>query len=258
MSILLNGVSGGYLDFKVKDISTTITEGSFTVLIGPNGCGKSTLLNIMARVLAITSGTIHIEGKNIGAISSRKFAQTLSVLPQIPIVPPAIQVEQLVAYGRAPHQNLLGIRSQKDDEAIEEALLQTEMTALRHRLFTELSGGQRQRAFIAMCLAQNTPYVLFDEPTSFLDIRHQYETLDLISNMRSIGFTCIVVLHDINQAARYADHLIVMHQGAIKMQGRPKDVMSPALIQNIYGLAAKVYLDPVSQTPVMTPLLNGN
>ncbi|WP_238705055.1 ABC transporter ATP-binding protein [Parasedimentitalea marina] len=172
MSIELNQVSAGNNGFKLCDISLTIAKGSFTALIGPNGCGKSKLLNTMARVLQAHQGTIHIGGSNIKTAKTKEIARLVTFLPQNSVVPPTISGEPLVNYGRAPHQNLLGLRSQADRDAVENALHITSLAGLRKRPLAELSGGQRQRAFIAMCLAQDTPYLLFDEPTSFLDIHH--------------------------------------------------------------------------------------
>ena len=257
MSIELHQVSAGYNGFMLRDISLTIAKGSFTALIGPNGCGKSTLLNTIARVLPTREGTIHIGGRNIATARTKEIARTVTVLPQNPVMPPAISVEQLVHYGRAPHQNLLGMRSPADHDAVEMALHTTSLVDLRRRPLAELSGGQRQRAFIAMCLAQDTPYLLFDEPTSFLDIRYQYETLDLLADLQATGRTCVVVLHDIAQAARYADNLVVMRDGAIQAQGRPADVVTPEMLSQIYGLQAKVFSDPVSGTPALSPVLAG-
>lgn len=258
MSIELDRVYAGYNTFKLRDISLTIAKGSFTALIGPNGCGKSTLLSTMARVLPTHQGTIHIGGHNVETARTKEIARMVTVLPQNPVTPPAISVEQLVNYGRAPHQNLLGMRSQIDREAVENALRMASLLDLRKRPLAELSGGQRQRTFIAMCLAQDTPYLLFDEPTSFLDIRHQYETLDLLARLNSAGKTCVVVLHDIAQAARYADNLVVMRDGTIQRQGEPENVVTSKMLGQIYDLQAKVFSDPVSDTPMISPELSGS
>jgi len=169
------------------------------------------------------------------------------------VVPSAITVEQLVGYGRAPHQSLLGLRSPRDIELVDQAIAATGLAELRFKPVAELSGGQRQRAFIAMALAQDTPYVMLDEPTTFLDIKHQVETLDLVRQLHGAGRTSIVVLHDIAQAARYGDRLVVMHEGRIVAEGKPADVVTPELIRDVYGLDCEVYADPVSGTPVVTP-----
>lgn len=252
MSIVLDKVCAGYSDFQLKDISLTVEKGSFTALIGPNGCGKSTLLNTIARVIPLKSGSISIDKTDLSHAKNKDIAKIMAMLPQHPVVPHAISVEQLVGYGRAPHQNLLGIRGKEDIEHIELALEKTSLLSLRNKRLSELSGGQRQRAFIAMCLAQDTDYVLFDEPTSFLDIRYQFETLDLLAELQSEGRSCIVVLHDIMQAARYADQLVIMRDGVVKMQGKPSEVVTENMLKSIYDINAKVYKDPTTGTPALS------
>ncbi|EPJ49528.1 MAG: FhuC protein [Osedax symbiont Rs1] len=252
MSIVLEKVCAGYSDFQLKDISLTLKKGSFTALIGPNGCGKSTLLNAISRVIPLRSGSICIEGKDLSKTKNKQIAKMMAMLPQHPVVPSAISVEQLVGYGRAPHQNLLGIRSKEDIEFIEQALEKTALIALRNKRLSELSGGQRQRAFIAMCLAQDTGYLLFDEPTSFLDIRYQFETLELLADLKSQGRSCVVVLHDIMQAARYADDLVIMRDGEVKLHGEPSQVLTESMLKDIYDINAKVYADPVTGTPALS------
>lgn len=187
------------------------------------------------------------------ATPPKRVARTIAYLPQSPIVPSAITVEQLVAYGRAPHQSLLGLKSAFDIDKIDHAIELTGLGELRGKPVAELSGGQRQRAFIAMVLAQDTPYVMLDEPTTFLDIRHQVETLDLVLELHDLGRTSVVVLHGIGQTARYGDRLVVMKQGRIAAQGMPSDVISPELVRDVYGLDCVVYPDPVSGTPVVAP-----
>lgn len=252
MSIKLRNVVSGYDGFSLNNISLDIPTGSFTALIGPNGCGKSTLLNTMARTLPMRSGAIEIGGLNIATAKAKTVARHVAVLPQHPVVPPSITVEQLVGYGRAPHQNMLGMRSTADIEAVGIALETTEMNEFRDRRLSALSGGQRQRAFIAMCLAQDTPYMLFDEPTSFLDIRYQFETLNLLADLQKSGRTCVVVLHDIAQAARFADHLVVMRDGDVLHQGEPADVITSEMLSQIYEVDAVVFSDPVSKTPAIS------
>lgn len=254
MSIELKDVRAGYDGFQLRDITLTIKQGSFTALIGPNGCGKSTLLNTIARVLPAQSGAISIGGLDVTKAKSKAIARQVAVLAQTPVVPPAISVEQLVSYGRAPHQNLFGMRSEADIKAVENALETTELNDLRNRRLADLSGGQRQRAFIAMCLAQDTPYMLFDEPTSYLDIRYQFETLSLLKKLQMSGRTCVVVLHDIAQAARFADRLVVMKDGAIRCDGDPETVVTPEILQDVYGIRARVYPDPVTGTPTLSPI----
>ena len=255
MSITLSGVTAGYARDRavVSNIDLTIRTGEVTVLIGPNGCGKSTLLKTIGRILKPRAGSIHVDDLDVLRNDPKRVARTMAYLPQSPVVPTAITVEQLVGYGRAPHQSLLGLRSPLDIEKIDAAIETTGLDDLRHRPVVELSGGQRQRAFIAMALAQDTPYVMFDEPTTFLDIRHQVETLDLVRHLHDAGRTSILVLHDIAQAARYGDRLVVMNAGRIVAEGKPSDVVTPDLIADVYGLDCTVYPDPVSGTPVVTP-----
>lgn len=255
MSITLKGVTAGYGRNKpvINDIDLTIATGEVTILIGPNGCGKSTLLKTIARLVKPQNGTIYVDDLDVLRTQTKLVARTIAYLPQSPVVPTAISVEQLVGYGRAPHQSLLGLQSARDVELIDKAIATTGLDDLRLKPVSELSGGQRQSAFIAMALAQDTPYVMFDEPTTFLDIRHQVETLDLVRQLHEAGRTSIVVLHDIAQAARYGDRLVVMHQGQIVAQGKPAEVVTPDLLQTVYGLECAVYPDPVSGTPVVTP-----
>lgn len=253
MSIDLSAVSSGYEGFRLRDIDLSAATGSLTILVGPNGCGKSTLLKTIARLVPARSGSIHIGGRDVLAETSRAIARRVAFLPQSPAVPAAISVEQLVNYGRAPHQSFLGIRTRRDVELVEHALEITSLGDFRTKPVAELSGGQRQRAFIAMALAQDTPYVMLDEPTTFLDIRHQYETLDLLLELKALGRTGIVVLHDLAQAARYGDRLVVMHEGRIHSHGAPDRIVTPQMIRDVYQLDCEVYPDPVSNTPVVSP-----
>ena len=255
MSIIISGVTAGYERDRpiIENIELEIRTGEVTVLIGPNGCGKSTLLKTIGRLLKPRSGTIHVDDLDVLGNDPKRVARTIAYLPQSPIVPTAITVERLVGYGRAPHQSLLGLRSARDVALIDQAIVTTGLEELRLKPVAELSGGQRQRAFIAMALAQDTPYVMLDEPTTFLDIRHQVETLELVRQLHDAGRTSIVVLHDIAQAARYGDRLVVMHAGRIVAEGKPADVVTPELLRDVYGLECAVYPDPVSGTPVVTP-----
>ena len=254
MSIALHDVRSGYDDFRLDGVTLEIATGSLTALIGPNGCGKSTLLKTIARQLQPGGGRVEVAGREIVTMRSNAVARLVSILPQHPVVPPGIGVETLIGYGRAPHQNFLGIRTPEDQERIEAALETTALTELRARPVTTLSGGQRQRAFIAMCIAQDTPYVLLDEPTSFLDIHYQYEVLDLLAQLNAAGKTVVVVLHDIAQAARYATDLLVMKEGAVHARGAPDAVVTSELVAQVYGIAARVYADPVSGTAVVSPI----
>lgn len=219
-----------------------------------------TRLNTLSQSLAFTlsghvlnrSGRVTVDGLDVSLSNSKTVARALAYLPQSPVVPAAITVEQLVGYGRAPRQSVLGFRSSTDITLIDQAIAATGMDDLRARRVSELSGGQRQRAFIAMALAQDTPYIMLDEPTSFLDIKHQFETLDLIAELNAAGRTVIVVLHDLAQAARYGRHLIVMHEGRIYAEGKPSDIVTPEMIRDVYQLDCAVYADPVAGSPVAT------
>ncbi|MEM7587780.1 MAG: ABC transporter ATP-binding protein [Acidobacteriota bacterium] len=255
MSFELRSVRAGYRDFSLDDITLRIPPRQLTALIGPNGCGKSTLFNTMAGLLPLQAGEIRVGDLDLARSSRRALARQVSLLPQTPVIPPAIRVQQLVGYGRAPYQNLLGLKRPGDAEAIDRALERAGVVQFRHRRLSELSGGQRQRAFIAMSLAQDTPIMLFDEPTSFLDIRYQYQTLNLLADLVADGRTVVVVLHDIGQAARYADHLVVMSGGRVRFSGPPKDVVTAAMLSDVYGITARVYADPVTGTPQISPLL---
>ncbi|MES0812823.1 ABC transporter ATP-binding protein [Roseibium sp. SCPC15] len=252
MSIEVKNLTGGQGTFKLGPVDITLAKGKLTALIGPNGCGKSTLLGLVAGVLPLKGGSVSVAGHDLVTTRRRKLAREVTVLPQNPVVPPSISVEQLVHYGRAPHQNMLGMRSSKDKAIVAEAMHTADIYDLRERHLSDLSGGQRQRAFIAMGLAQDTPYILLDEPTSFLDVRYQFDILELLKALTQSGRTCVVVLHDIAQAARYADVLVVMKNGAIVEEGEPSQVISPVLLNQVYGIDAHVYPDPVSGTPVMT------
>ncbi|AML52366.1 ABC transporter ATP-binding protein [Falsihalocynthiibacter arcticus] len=254
MTIKLQNLRAGYRGFMLKDINQDLPKGRLTALIGPNGCGKSTLFGAMAGNLAVKSGRILIDGLDVTKTSPRKISRHVALLPQNPVVPPAIRVEQLVAYGRAPYQNLLGQRRAGDQEAIESAMVKAGIDTLRQSKLSDLSGGQRQRAFLAMCLAQDTPVMLFDEPTSFLDIRYQYETLEVLADLANGGRTVVVVLHDIGQAARFAHHLVVMKAGKVINSGRPSETITPQTLRDAYEVEAQVYADPVTQTPQLSPL----
>lgn len=254
MSILLQNIRSGYDSFRLRDVTLEIAQGSLTALIGPNGCGKSTLLKTISRELKPGGGTVSVAGQNIAALRTKEVARLVAVLPQHPVVPPGITVEQLIGYGRAPHQNLLGMRSDQDREIIEAALETVKLTQERGHLVSALSGGQRQRAFVAMCIAQDTPYVLFDEPTSFLDIRYQYDVLDLMAELHQRGNTVVAVLHDIAQATRYATDLVVMKDGALHARGTPQNITTEQMITEVYGISVRVYSDPVTHTPTVTPI----
>lgn len=256
MTITLANINSGYDGFSLKNINLTIEQGKFTALIGPNGCGKSTLLKTIGRIIKAKSGSVKIGDLNVLRERPKKVAQTIAYLPQNPEIPSAINVEQLVSYGRAPHQSVLGIKSARDVELVDEAIHLASINELRKNNVAELSGGQRQRAFIAMALAQDTPYIMLDEPTTFLDIKYQYEVLDLIKKLTLKGHTCIVVLHDIAQAARYADNIVVMRKGEIYAQGSPDEIMTQKMVQNVYDLDCLIHPDPITNTPIISPKLS--
>ena len=237
-----------------RDLSVQIPDGSFTAIIGPNGCGKSTLLRAFARVLNPVSGRVLLDGRAIASYKSKEVARQLGLLPQTSLSPDGIRVADLVARGRAPYQNLIQQWRESDEAAVARALTATRLTELSSRLVDELSGGQRQRVWVAMLLAQDTPIMLLDEPTTFLDIAHQYELMELFRGFHDDGKTLVAVLHDLNQAARYADHLIVMKHGQVVTTGSPAEVMTVELIEEVFGLRALIVPDPVTGTPNVVPL----
>jgi len=236
-----------------RNLSVAIPDGSFTVIVGPNACGKSTLLRALSRLLLPAHGSVILDGKPISARSSKDVARRLGLLPQSAIAPEGITVADLVARGRYPHQSFLRQWSLEDEVAVTAAMAATHVTDLADRLVDELSGGQRQRVWIAMVLAQETPLLLLDEPTTFLDIAHQIEMLDLLADLNAGGRTIVAVLHDLNHACRYASHLIAMKDGGIVAKGPPQDVVTQQLVQAVFGLASIVIDDPVSGTPMVVP-----
>jgi iron complex transport system ATP-binding protein len=237
-----------------RDLSVEIPDGSFTAIIGPNACGKSTLLRALARILVPTAGQVVLDGKAIGSYRSKQVARRLGLLPQSSLAPDGIRVADLVARGRAPHQSLIQQWRAEDERAVEDAMAATGVADLAGRLVDELSGGQRQRVWVAMLLAQQTDILLLDEPTTFLDIAHQYELLELFRDLHDQRRTIVAVLHDLNQAARYAGHLIVMKDGDVVATGRPEEVINETLVQDVFGLRALVVDDPVTGTPSVVPL----
>lgn len=253
--VTVENVTIGY-DKRIisQGLSVTVPDGSFTAIIGPNGCGKSTLLRGMARVLTPSAGRVLLDGKAIRSYRSKEVAQRLGLLPQSSLAPDGIRVADLIARGRAPYQNLIHQWRETDEDAVARALEATRLTEFSGRLVDELSGGQRQRVWVAMLLAQDTPIMLLDEPTTFLDIAHQYELMELFRGFHDDGKTLVAVLHDLNQAARYADHLIVMRAGQIITAGAPAEVITAKLIEEVFGLRALVVPDPVTSTPSVVPL----
>ncbi|MGO1768522.1 MAG: ABC transporter ATP-binding protein [Microbacterium sp.] len=238
-----------------RDLSIDVPRGEVTIVVGPNGCGKSTLLRALSRLLAPEEGRVLLDGEDVRRMGGKQFARRLALLPQTSQAPSGISVGDLVARGRFPHQRMLQQWSRDDQEAVARAMAATDVTALADRGVDELSGGQRQRVWIAMLLAQDAPVMLLDEPTTFLDVAHQLEVLELVRRLnRDDARTVVVVLHDLNQAARYADHLIVMRDGEIADRGRPGKVLTEALLSDVFRLEARVIADPVFGTPLIVPI----
>ncbi|WP_091029298.1 ABC transporter ATP-binding protein [Microbacterium oxydans] len=244
----------GYGGRGVLDgLDVRIPDGELTVIVGPNACGKSTLLRALARLLPATGGRVLLDGGDITRLSTKEVARRMGLLPQSPLAPEGITVADLVGRGRYPHQSVLSSWSAEDERAVAEAMAATNVTDLAERNVDELSGGQRQRAWIAMALAQETPILLLDEPTTFLDIGHQIEVLELVTRLHQEGRTVVVVLHDINQAARYASHLIAMKDGRIVAEGAPRDIVDARLLTELFDLKARVIADPDTGAPVVLP-----
>ncbi|MBD2463172.1 ABC transporter ATP-binding protein [Oscillatoria sp. FACHB-1407] len=239
----------------IQNLNVDIPARQITALVGSNGCGKSTLLKGLARLLKPQSGTVYLDGVAIAKRSTKEIAKQLGLLPQSPTAPEGLTVRELVAQGRYPHQSWLQQWSQEDEQFTEQALTITGMTEMGDRPLDSLSGGQRQRAWIAMALAQNTEILLLDEPTTFLDLAHQIEVLDLLYDLNQTqGRTIVMVLHDLNQACRYADYLVAMRQGHIYAQGNPAEVMTESLVQDVFGLESRIVRDPVTGTPMCIPI----
>ncbi len=249
-------LSLGYGDRVVVDsLDLTIPTGRITTIVGANACGKSTLLRAMARLLAPRNGRVVLDGKDLHRLPTKEVARTLGLLPQSPIAPEGIAVADLVGRGRHPHQKVFARWSREDEAAVLSALEATGTTELAARSVDELSGGQRQRVWIAMALAQQTDLLLLDEPTTFLDVTHQIEVLDLLTDLnRQRGTTIVMVLHDLNLAARYADHLIAVAGGALHAAGSPADVLTAATVREVFGLESEVVADPTSGKPMMLPI----
>lgn len=240
-----------------RELSVTIPDGAFTVIVGPNACGKSTLLRALSRLLAPAAGQVILDGRSLRDLPPKEVARRLGLLPQSSSAPEGITVADLVARGRYPHQSFLRQWSKADEEAVIRAMEATRVAELSGRLMHELSGGQRQRVWIAMVLAQETPILLLDEPTTFLDIAHQIELMELLADLNAAGRTIVAVLHDLNQACRYATHLIAMKNGAVLAEGQPSSIVTEQLVEEAFGLASVIIRDPVAGSPLIVPRARG-
>jgi iron complex transport system ATP-binding protein len=255
--LVADGVSVGYGDaLIIEKLSLEVVDQGFTALVGPNGSGKSTLLKTFARILKPNTGAILIDGESITKQASKEVAKKLAFLPQGPVVPEGITVEQLVSYGRSPYRSGFGTATAEDRSITDRALAITSLNDMRDRPVTDLSGGQRQRAWVAMTLAQDTGILLLDEPTTFLDIAHQFELMDLLADLHDNGRTIVIVLHDINQACRYANNVVVLRDGAIYQQGNPAQVVTVEMLYDVFEIECRVLPDPETGTPMAVPLGN--
>ncbi|WAH53706.1 iron-enterobactin ABC transporter ATP-binding protein [Pseudescherichia vulneris] len=238
-----------------ENLSVAIPDGHFTAIIGPNGCGKSTLLRTLSRLMTPSQGHVYLDGEQIQRFNSKEVARRIGLLAQNATTPGDITVQELVSRGRYPHQPLFTRWRQEDDRAVQRAMQATGVADLALQSVDTLSGGQRQRAWIAMVLAQETAIMLLDEPTTWLDISYQIDVLELLSELnREQGYTLAAVLHDLNQACRYATHLIALRDGKIVAQGAPKEIVTAELIEAVYGLRCMIIEDPVAHTPLVVPL----
>jgi iron-siderophore transport system ATP-binding protein len=255
-TLQVEGVTLAYGDRVVVDsFDLLVPPGRITAIVGANACGKSTLLRAMSRLLAPKAGRVLLDGKDLHQLPTKQVARTLGLLPQSPIAPEGIVVADLVSRGRNPHQGMLSRWTAEDDEAVAEALRMTDTVELADRPVDELSGGQRQRTWIAMALAQHTDILLLDEPTTFLDVSHQVDVLDLLTDLnRQRGTTIVMVLHDLNLAARYADHLIAVRAGLLHAAGDPAEVLTADVVRDVFGMECQVIPDPVSGKPMVLPI----
>ena len=239
----------------VEGLDLHIPPGQVTAVVGANACGKSTLLRGLARVLRPASGSVVLDGRSIHDRPTREVATVLGLLPQAPVAPEGITVADLVGRGRYPHQGWFRRWTSDDEQAVAAALAATDTAGLADRSVDELSGGQRQRVWIAMALAQQTDLLLLDEPTTFLDVAHQVEVLDLLTDLNAArGTTVVLVLHELNLAARYADHLVALRRGEVVACGHPRDVVTEELVRDVFGLDCRVVADPVCGSPMVVPI----
>ncbi|AXK45433.1 ABC transporter ATP-binding protein [Brachybacterium saurashtrense] len=253
--LLVDDAALGYADRIVcPHVSVAVPDQRFTVIVGPNACGKSTLLKSLTRLLTPRSGRVLLDGEALHRMPTKSLARSIGLLPQGPVAPDGIRVVDLVMRGRFPHQRLFSPWSPEDEQAVIAAMEATGIRHLSGRLVDELSGGQRQRVWMAVALAQQTSILLLDEPTTYLDLSHQIELLDLCRALnRDTGTTLVAVLHDLNQAARYADHIIAMKDGEVVRTGAPREVITEDLVAEVFSLEARVVHDPESGTPLVVP-----
>lgn len=245
----------GYGDRAVlADLDVVVPDGSFTVIVGPNACGKSTLLRTLSRLLRPQGGAALLDGRDVSAYSGKEFAREVGLLPQQSIAPEGITIIDLVSRGRFPYQKMFRQWTDEDQRAVDYALQVTGLTELSTRPVETLSGGQRQRVWVATALAQQTPILLLDEPTTYLDLGHQIEVLDLCVDLNRQGTTLVAVLHDLNQAARYASHIIALRDGEIVATGPPGEIITAELVDQVFGVYAQVIDDPQTRTPLVVPL----
>ena len=253
-----SGLQVGYGETTIiSELDLVVPDGSFTVIIGPNACGKSTLLRSLSRLLPPHKGSVLLDGKDVKEFGGKEFAREVGLLPQQSIAPEGITIIDLVSRGRFPYQTMFRQWTDDDQAAVDFALQVTRLTDLAQRPVQALSGGQRQRVWIAMALAQQTPILLLDEPTTYLDLAHQLEVLELCTTLNRRGTTLVAVLHDLNQAARYATHIIAMRSGEIIAQGKPSDVITSEMVERTFGVRSRVIDDPESHTPLVVPLGDG-
>ncbi len=238
----------------VKSVNVVIPKGKITTLLGPNGCGKSTLLKALSRILPAQQGQVLWNQKPINDTPSKQLAQHLALLPQSQEAPEGVSVREAVAYGRSPYTGFWGQLSEQDKLVVEQTMLATGVSQFAERPVADLSGGQRQRVWLAMTIAQDTDYILLDEPTTYLDLNHQVELMKLLRSLNQQGKTIVTVLHDINQACRYSDHLIVMKAGEVVDEGAPEQVLTQAILKEVFELEAEIHQDPVAQTPMCVVL----
>ena len=257
--LVARGLDAGYPGRRViEGLDLSIAPGRVTMIIGANACGKSTLLSVLAGLNAPQGGTVELDGTDISSLPRRRFAQTVGLLPQHPTAPDGITVAELVSRGRYPHRGVFQRWGPADARIVDDAMVTTGVEALAERPVGDLSGGQRQRVWIAMALAQAPRILLLDEPTTFLDLSHQLDVLDLLRHLnRTAGTTIVVVLHELNLAARYADDLVVMSEGRIVAHGTPAEVLTQEVLAEAFGLDALVMPDPLTQTPLVVPLPRG-